>query len=184
MFRFSRRCLAHIINLATQAVISTRSKAKFYDGSPDENELPEDLGAVERDEIGIVRAICVKVCAISVRFLCDPHLTSDMKARSSAQRKEAFQAIQRRRNMPVLQLLVDMKVRWSSTFIMLTHAESRREAVDEFVLWLGLKETSTEKRRKVTSLALNSEEWTRVRLFCNILQVRTTTRVDSTVLMY
>ena len=67
---------------------------------------------------------------------------------------------------------------------MLTRAESRREAVDEFVLWLGLKETSTEKRRKVTSLALNSEEWTRVRLFCNILQVRTTTRVDSTVLMY
>ena len=62
MFHFSRRCLAHIINLATQAVISTRSKAKFYDGSPDENELPEDLGAADRDEIGIVRAICVKVC--------------------------------------------------------------------------------------------------------------------------
>ena len=62
MFHFSRRCLAHIINLATQAVISTRSKAKFYDGSLDENELPEDLGAADRDEIGIVRAICVKVC--------------------------------------------------------------------------------------------------------------------------
>ena len=66
MFCFSHRCLAHIINLATQAIISTRSNAKFYDGSADENELPEDLGATERDEIGIIRAICVKVCSISV----------------------------------------------------------------------------------------------------------------------
>ena len=107
-----------------------------------------------------------------------------MKARSSAQRKEAFQAVQRRRNVPAVQLLVDMKVRWSSTFIMLTRAESRREAVDEFVLELGLKESSTEKRRKITSLALNSEEWTRVRLFCNILQVRTTTCIDSSVLIH
>ena len=62
MFCFSCRCLVHIINLATQAVISMRSKAKFYDGSSDENELPEDLGAAKCDEIGIIRAICVKVC--------------------------------------------------------------------------------------------------------------------------
>ena len=68
-----------------------------------------------------------------------------MKVHSSAQRKEAFQAIQHCCNMPVLQLLVDMKVRWSSTFIMLTCAKSRQEAIDEFVLWFGLKETSTEK---------------------------------------
>jgi hypothetical protein len=64
MFCFSCRCLTHIINLATQAVILTHSKAKYYDGSPDENELPEDLGAAERDEIGIVHAICVKVCLL------------------------------------------------------------------------------------------------------------------------
>jgi hypothetical protein len=48
---------------------------------------------------------------------------------------------------------------------MLTCAESHQEAVDEFVLDLGLKESSSEKRRKITSLALNSDEWTRVRLF-------------------
>jgi hypothetical protein len=56
-----RRCLTHIINLATQAVITTHSKSKFYDGSLDNDDLPEDLGATERDKIGIVRAICVKV---------------------------------------------------------------------------------------------------------------------------
>ena len=67
---------------------------------------------------------------------------------------------------------------------MLTHAEPHREAIDEFVLELGLKESSCEKCRKITSLALNSEEWMRVHLFCNILQVRTTTCVDSNVLMH
>jgi len=91
-----------------QAVISTRSKSKYYNGDPDDEHVPEDLGATERDEIGIVRAICVK-------------------ARSSAQRKEAFKAIQYRHKLPPLQLLLDMKVRWSSTFIMLTHAKSRRQ---------------------------------------------------------
>jgi ABC-type cobalamin transport system ATPase subunit len=106
-----------------------------------------------------------------------------MKACSSAQRKEAFKSIQYRRNVPTVQLLLDMKVQWSSTFIMLTHAKSCQEAIDEFVLELGLKEGNSEKRRKMTSLTLNSEEWTQVRLFCNILQVRITVCFDSTVLM-
>ena len=57
----SSRCLAHIINLATQAVIATRSKAKYYNGNPADDLLPENLGTDERDEIGIVRAICIKV---------------------------------------------------------------------------------------------------------------------------
>ena len=76
---------------------------------------------------------------------------------------------------------------------MLTRAISRREvslcvtllgtiltsataqAISEFVLELGLKESNSEKWQKVTSLALSDEEWTCVRLFCNILQVRITT---------
>jgi hypothetical protein len=58
------RCLAHIINLAMQAVITTHSKAKFCDGSPDNGELPEDLGASVHDEVGLVCAICVKVCSL------------------------------------------------------------------------------------------------------------------------
>jgi hypothetical protein len=113
--------------LATQAVIATRSKAKFYDGGLDENELPEDLGATERDEIGLVRAICVKVRLLFISLAHDRDPRLNMKARSSAQRKEAFKAVQYRRKIPAVQLLLDMKVRWSSTFIMLTRAESRRE---------------------------------------------------------
>ena len=54
------RCLAHIINIATQALISTRSKAKYYDSSAQEAEL-SDIYADMQDEVGLIRAICVKV---------------------------------------------------------------------------------------------------------------------------
>ena len=49
-----------------QAVITTHSKSKFHDGSLDNDELPEDLGATECDEIGLVHAICVKVSPYSL----------------------------------------------------------------------------------------------------------------------
>ena len=62
IFDSSYRCLAHIINLATQAVISTRSKSKFYSGDPEDDVICEEQGEFERDEVGIIRAICVKVC--------------------------------------------------------------------------------------------------------------------------
>jgi hypothetical protein len=45
-----------------QAVISTHSKSGFYDGNMGNDHFPEDIGAAERDEIGIIHAICVKVC--------------------------------------------------------------------------------------------------------------------------
>jgi hypothetical protein len=55
------RCLAHIINLATQSVISACTKSKYYNGNPSDDHMPEDNKDSERDEIGIVRAICIKV---------------------------------------------------------------------------------------------------------------------------
>ena len=54
------------------------------------------------------------------------------------------------------------------------------QAINEFVLELGLKENSSEKRQKMASLALNTDEWTRVRLFCNILEVSITTWLNCT----
>jgi len=65
------RCLAHIINLATQALISTRSKAKYYDPNSQDVDL-SDVHADIRDEIGLIRAICVKVSMIHLhdRLLC------------------------------------------------------------------------------------------------------------------
>ena len=37
------------------------SKARFCSGNPEDDHLPDDVGGTERDEIGIVHAICVKV---------------------------------------------------------------------------------------------------------------------------
>lgn len=111
--------------MATQAVISTRSKSKYYSGDPEEDTVPEDADVGDRDEIGIVRAICVKV-----RTLLDFDLLSLCcvdQARSSSQRKQLFKSIQERIKIRPCQLLLDMKVRWSSTYIMLTRAESRRQ---------------------------------------------------------
>lgn len=55
------RCLAHIINLATQALILKRSQTKFYDPEAPDTPVPNILAA-HRDEVGLVRAICVKAC--------------------------------------------------------------------------------------------------------------------------
>jgi hypothetical protein len=60
---FVNRCLAHIINLATQAVISTYSKSKHYDPADPEADLTGPRMEHGRDEVGLVRAICVKVCS-------------------------------------------------------------------------------------------------------------------------
>src|SRR5229473_4762264 len=49
-------CLAHVINLATQALISTYSKVPHFDLKNPEAHVPTG-----RDEVGLVRAIAVKV---------------------------------------------------------------------------------------------------------------------------
>jgi len=45
------------------------------------------------------------------------------------------------------------------------------KCLDDFVYELSMKETNAEKRRKLGDLTLTEEEWDRVRLFCNLLQV-------------
>lgn len=52
------RCLAHIINLATQALISTWSKAKYYNPHNVDEHTP-DVSASEWEKL--IHAICVKV---------------------------------------------------------------------------------------------------------------------------
>lgn len=59
--------MAHIINLATQAMISARSKAKYYDSHSEEQHVP-DLNGADRDELGLVRAISVKVRFLTLEF--------------------------------------------------------------------------------------------------------------------
>ena len=54
------RCLAHVINLATQALIKAYLKSKHYDPAQPNEHIP-DTEALIRDEVGLVRAIAVKV---------------------------------------------------------------------------------------------------------------------------
>ena len=62
------RCLAHVINLATQALLAAHSPAKHYDPTkPTEHE--PDVDRYLRDEIGLIRAIVVKVSSFSQTFV-------------------------------------------------------------------------------------------------------------------
>jgi hypothetical protein len=54
------RCLAHIVNIVTQSVITTYSKSEHF--NPIEPDTDFAGTGAERDEVGLVRAIGVKVC--------------------------------------------------------------------------------------------------------------------------
>jgi hypothetical protein len=89
-----------------------------------------------------------------------------------------------------VQLLLDMKIRWGSTYVMLNRVEINREVrilfyftskiqsnlyhlknVDDFVLEMGKLEKNSAKRKKILALELNDDEWKRVGLFCDLLSV-------------
>ncbi|KAF5365840.1 hypothetical protein D9757_012805 [Collybiopsis confluens] len=91
------RCLAHVINIATQAVIKTYSSSKHYNPAlPDEHEpntatVDDDGEKVVRDEVGITRAVAVK-------------------GRSSPKRKQLLKDIQ-------ILVLADILKLYMNTFI-------------------------------------------------------------------
>ncbi|KAF5345550.1 hypothetical protein D9758_012006 [Tetrapyrgos nigripes] len=140
---------AHIINLATQALVSVHSKASHYNPqSPDSHE--PDLNAMERDVLGLVRAIIVKV-------------------RSSAKRKQAFLNLQLWTNSKALQLLLDMVVRWSSMYTMLHWAEALKEFIKAFIYELSQEEKDLTKQHKIDALSLSEQEWIEVDTFIDLL---------------
>jgi hypothetical protein len=49
------------------------------------------------------------------------------QTRSSAKRRALFKEVQERTSTHPCQLLLDMEVRWSSTYVMLIRAESQRQ---------------------------------------------------------
>ena len=58
-------CIAHIVNLATQALITAHTKSKHYDPAKPDDDLVVDRG-IDRDEVGLVRSITVKVVLIHI----------------------------------------------------------------------------------------------------------------------
>lgn len=85
------------------------------------------------------------------------------------------------------QLILDMPVRWSSTYGMLHRAVTLREvsrivslinkhslgfqSVDTFVSHMARDEPDRVKRAKLDALQLSDEEWERVKLFLSLLKV-------------
>src|SRR5258708_2577650 len=57
LFIASHSCLAHVINLVMQVLISTYSKAPHFDPQNPKGHVPTSC-----NEVGLVRAIAVKVC--------------------------------------------------------------------------------------------------------------------------
>lgn len=112
--------------------MSAHSKSKAYNPREPESNLIAHRGG-DRDEIGVIRSICVKVIMTGRDVYLVTLLTMPLQERSSAKRKELFRQIQLQdkpdhpaRKLP-LQLLLDMPVRWSSTYVMLERAEGLKE---------------------------------------------------------
>ena len=116
-------CLAHIINLATQALLAAHSKSKHYDPTSSEDIVVATRDGFQRDKVGLIRVIAVKVghpfdnCCVQTSIvsseLRNDHLHS---ARSSF---SVCSSVGHVPHNPPLQLMLDMKVRWSSLFVML-----------------------------------------------------------------
>ena len=114
-------CLSHVINLGSQALISTYSKSPHYAPHDPKAHEPDTWNHGDHDEIGLIRAICVKVghCLLSAIKV---NWRSEQEC-SSAKWKELYKQIQIKANVvPPTQLLLDMKVCWLSTYVMINHA--------------------------------------------------------------
>ncbi|KAF5340819.1 hypothetical protein D9757_009868 [Collybiopsis confluens] len=127
-------------------ILRTQSKSKHYDPTaPDDHE--PDVEACIRDEIGL--------------------------ARSSAKRAQLFKDIQRRdmevAGEAVHQLLLDMAVRWSSTYVMLHRVQELKAFIPTFIYKIGMAEKDIHKRRAIDKLNLSDEEWERVDAMLGIL---------------
>ena len=111
-----------------QALISTQSKSKFYNPNIANNNQVPDIVAGEHDEVRLICSICVKVTHLPPLFCW---ITSFFfsQAWSSSQCKGLFKNVQVHKGVKLLQLLLDMPVRWGSTYVMVHRADSQKEVV-------------------------------------------------------
>ena len=108
------------------------------------------------DEVGVVRKIT-------------------MKEWSLAKWKQLFLTIQMQDKpdhppcKPPLQLLLDMPICWSSTFLMLECAETLKVNVNSFVHELAAAERDHNQRQKLMDLQLTNDEWMCVHVLLALL---------------
>ena len=120
-------------------------------------------------------------------FICVLTLS---QGRSSAKRKGLLEDILTRAKHDILVLLIDMKVRWSSTYAMLKRAYLLKDVrryftgvfiilanmdkfLGKFIYDVAAEEPDLDKRANLKLLKLSPEEWKRVQIFIKLLEVRT-----------
>ena len=83
---WNHSCLAHVINLATQALISTYSCLKHFNPHDPEAHEPAVEEEGQRDEVGLIRTITVKVSFLMIyRY---SHLIPDISTGSLINKAE------------------------------------------------------------------------------------------------
>ena len=102
-------CLAHVINLATQALIKGHSNAKYYNPATPDEHIP-DVDAYLRDEVGLIRAIAVKVILFwSQRHTCVWHgLRNDLLRNGRNYFEQYSQKGSRRKRSLMVKLSLNM----------------------------------------------------------------------------
>jgi hypothetical protein len=111
------RCLAHIINLTVQEILKN---VKAGDAQ-EEDELLAIVSQEEQED-----NVNVEIISKLRRLI--------VKIRSSPQRKERFARRCEFFSIKSLNLILDVKTRWNSTYLMLDRALKLREVSNFFVL--------------------------------------------------
>ncbi|KAK0433854.1 ribonuclease H-like domain-containing protein [Armillaria borealis] len=132
----SSRCFAHIVNLAAKAVISAVTALNAV-------LLGETLD-ITRDPIAAVQAL--------VRAI-----------RGSSLRRHGFASVLKMLDKKVLQLVLDVDIRWSSTDIMIEWAIELREGIE---LFLDKRDFTDLRKHK-----LSKDEWKALEIIHQILAV-------------
>ncbi|KAJ7198443.1 hypothetical protein C8J57DRAFT_1262379 [Mycena rebaudengoi] len=129
-------------------LISAYSKSPHFNALAPTAHIP-GTSAVMRDEIGLTPSASYYV------------VPSPFQERSSSKRKDLFRRIQgRHEDTPAevaKQMVLDMKVRWSTTYAMLDTRFNLKEEVDTFVFKVAMDEVG-KKRQKLMALQLTEAE--------------------------
>lgn len=83
-----------------------------------------------------------------------------VKIRSSPQRQEKFSLFADNARLPSLHLLVDVKTRWNSTFMMIERALKMKQPLDEISTLLP----------ELTIFKLYDEDWRLLKIVCTLLE--------------
>ncbi|KAG6852465.1 hypothetical protein C0991_011750 [Blastosporella zonata] len=88
---------------------------------------------------------------------------------SLAKQKQLFHNLQEKASKHPRQLLGDMPIQWSSTYVMLDRAKALKEFIEPFLHTISSDEKNQKKRQKLSDLIPTKKEWNHVGLILKLL---------------